>query len=46
MVAGHVVDGDRVDVLVDGRVDVLVDVGVDRGVALPGQVDGVCRCPL
>ena len=43
-----VVDGDRVDGLVDGdRVDVPVDVGVDdRGFAIPGQVDGVCRCPL
>ena len=40
-------DDDRDDVLVDGRVDVLVDVDDDdRGVAIPGQVDGVCRCPL
>ena len=36
------------DVPVNDLVDVLVDVVVvdDRGVAVPGQVDGVCRYPL
>ena len=36
-----VVDGDRFDALVDDLEPV-----DDRGVAIPGQVDGVCRCPL
>ena len=35
-------------VVVDGGlvVDVLVDGLGDRGVTVPGQVDGVCRYPL
>ena len=36
-----VVDEDRVDVLADGDGD-----DDEPGVAIPGQVDGVCRCPL
>ena len=40
-------DGDGDDEVldgIDGRVaGLVVD---DRGVAVPGQVDGVCRCPL
>ena len=32
---------------VDGRVAGLgLDGDDDRGVTVPGQVDGVCRCPL
>ena len=41
-----VVDGGLVvDVLVDG-LELVDGVDEDRGVAIPGQVDGVCRCPL
>ena len=44
-------DGDRFNALVDDldgvAAVVLVVVGDDdSGVTVPGQVDGVCRCPL